>query len=504
MISEPNRRVLKWLHDSFHSESGPTHDFWTFLMMCFSTPRPSTNYDGINKEERTIPFRRVCSEVCGAHGLTYLEDAAGNIIVKNFNAEKTQAKFCFQGHMDVVVSKNASVVHDFETEGVDVRITDEGTLKPVKGITLGADNGVAIACGFAILVNNKDVPLELLITKNEETSFDGACGLDATMLSATTLLNLDSEVEKMICVGSAGGFEQHFKLAMEHDPSCHNPLFQIRLFDFKGGHSGIDIDKEKVNANMALARLLLSDSNSIQIVELRGGTSTNAIPREAFATIACDPTEVQGIRKRFEDFAKETYAAEPDAKLDIEAICREDSSKGNVPMTVECTKKLIGLILATGTGVVRKLKGDVESSFNLGLLLTESNNFVLKYLIRSTSVSWMRFFANQLSLIGKSFGAEVLDSQGFFGAWEPQYNSKIVDNLIKSHPDPHAKVKTYTVHAGLECSTILERFAMIGRTDVECASIGPQIENAHSPDECLDIKSAVEFVRWVDNLVKRV
>ena len=121
--------------------------------------------------------------------------------------------------------------------------------------------------------------------------------------------------------------------------------------------------------------------------------------------------------------------------------------------------------------------------------------------MRSTSVSWMKSFAKQLTLIGELSGAEVQEFVGFFGAWEPQYKSKIVSDLIKVHPCAGAKIKPYTVHAGLECSTILEKFAEVGRNFVECASIGPQIENAHSPDECLFIDSAAEFVNWVNNLV---
>ncbi len=110
--------------------------------------------------------------------------------------------------MDVVVSKNETTVHNFEKEGVDIRIIDADTVTPVKGTTLGADNGVAIGCGLAVLCNHREVPLELLITKNEETTFDGANGLDASLITADTILNLDSEEDGGICVGSAGGFDQ--------------------------------------------------------------------------------------------------------------------------------------------------------------------------------------------------------------------------------------------------------------------------------------------------------
>ena len=499
-LSGNNDRILKELVGNSESKSDVISDFWRFMIVCFNTPRPSTNYDGTNNEQRTEPFRRVCKRLCSNSGLCYTEDGVGNIIIRNFNDSNTQAKFCFQGHMDVVVSRNESVIHDFETEGVDVRITNEGTIKPIKGITLGADNGVAIACALAVLRNNMNVPLELLITKNEETSFDGACGLDPTKITAPVVVNLDSEVERAICVGSAGGFEHRFTFPLTRGKN-DLPTFEIRLRDLKGGHSGVDIEGERSNAILILARILFSEEEKpqVSICSLRGGTSSNAIPREASAVIAGTVDQVEAIRGRFNDIKSELSISEPTIRLEIE----ETSASNTLPATTESTRKLLALIFSLGTGVVRKLAGCVESSYNLGLVSTESDEVSLKYLIRSSSVSWMKAFSSQFSLIGRMAGARVEDFVGFFGAWEPHYNSKIVNDLMICHPQPSCNLKTYTVHAGLECSTILERFASIGRTNVECASIGPQIENAHSPDECLYIGSAEEFVQWVNNLVVR-
>lgn len=495
-ISVANLQVLDSLLSDPDVKSEVIADFWRCMIVCFNTPRPSTNYDGVNKEERTQPFRNVCSQVCANAGLAYLEDATGNIIVKNFTDPTLVAKYCFQGHMDIVVSRNESVIHNFEIDGVDVQITSERTVKPAKGITLGADNGVAIACGLSILKNHKSIPLELLITKNEETSFDGACGVDPSLISANTILNLDSEVEKAICVGSAGGFEQRFSFILQREPADQN-LFEIKLRDLKGGHSGIDIDNERTNGILALSRLLAYDG--LRLVSIRGGTSSNAIPREASAVIAAEDYQIENLKTRFDELEAELSMTEPGISLEVKAL--EKNSVTVNPATVYSSRRLLGLIFSLGSGVARKLAGDVESSFNLGVVSTDEDKVTLRYLVRSTSVSWMKSFAKQLTLIGELSGAEVEEFVGFFGAWEPQYKSKIVSDLIKVHPCAGAKIKPYTVHAGLECSTILEKFAEVGRTFVECASIGPQIENAHSPDECLFIDSAAEFVHWVNNLV---
>ena len=489
-LSACNQAVLESMLSRTDASDEMMRDFWRVMLVCFNTPRPSTNYDGVTKEERTFAIRAVLKQICVNQSLVYKEDGTGNMIISNFSCD-AKAKFCFQGHMDVVVSKNEDVDHDFDTEGVDVQITPEGTIKPVKGITLGADNGVAIACGLAALITNKNVPLELLVTKNEETSFDGACGVDASLISAETLVNLDSEVENMICVGSAGGFEQHFTLPLELDTSPTS-AYKIKIRELKGGHSGIDIHKEKQNAIFALCRILLVPD--IRIAELRGGTSTNAIPRECYAVVATDAVDT--IKQNFADLKKEIEMNEPSVVLEIESL-----PESVVPFTRKSSTALLSLLFSIGTGVVRTLMGEVESSFNLGMAFTDSNSAIFKYLVRSTSVSWMHAFARQMTLIGETAGAQVNNFSGFFGAWEPDFHSSIVEKLKAANPKND--VKLYTVHAGLECSTILERFVEIGRAGVECASIGPQIEHAHSPDECLFIESAVNFVRWVDTLVKQ-
>ena len=468
------------------------------MLLCFNTPRPSTNYDGVDKPERSLPIRRAIELICKERGLSYTEDSALNSIVSNNPGKK--AVVCFQGHMDVVVSKNDSVVHNFETEGVDVRLTPDGTLKPVKGITLGADNGVAIAAGLAVLANHKNVPLELLVTQNEETGFDGARGLDASKLTADVLLNLDTEVEDEICVGSAGGFEQRFYVPIETSPTDMKK-YTVRLTNFKGGHSGIDIDKEKFNAIIAMQRILLLAGDSFRLVSFNGGTSSNAIPRECSAIIAVDDESViSRLRENFETLKSEIILNEPDCALEITESHNKDIKD---PLTIESTQRVLGFLSACPNGILHRnmQTGDVESSVNIGVVQTGETEVVVKLLARSTSVSWMKFFAKRLSAIGRLVGARVEELIGMFGSWEPDVSSGVVKRLVNCHPKG-IKPKLYSVHAGLEGSTIMERFADAGRK-IECASIGPQIEHAHSPDECLFVESAVNFVNWVESYVSK-
>lgn len=496
-LSPTNEAILSELLARADSSTETIKDFWRFMLLCFNTPRPSTNYDGVDKPERSLPIRRAIEQVCKDRGLVYTEDSAMNVIVSNNPGKK--AIVCFQGHMDVVVSKNDSVVHDFETEGVDVRLLPEGTLKPVKGITLGADNGVAIAAGLAILANHRSVPLELLVTQNEETGFDGARGLDVSKLTADVLLNLDTEIEDEICVGSAGGFEQRFYIPIDTAPTDMKQ-YTIRLTNFKGGHSGIDIDKEKYNAIFAMQRLLLLSRENVRLVTFNGGTSSNAIPRECSATVAVeDPSVIPKLRESFDILKSEIRLNEPDCQLEIIELTDIVSKTA---FTAQSTDRLLSFLSSCPNGVLHRnmQTGDVESSVNVGVVQSSGDEVIVKVLARSTSVSWMKFFAKKLTSIAALAGARVDELVGMFGSWEPDVTSGVVKRLISSHPRG-CKPKLYSVHAGLEGSTIMERFAEAGRK-IECASIGPQIEHAHSPDECLFIESAINFVNWVESYVR--
>lgn len=499
-LSDINQAILDELLRRSDSDSETVKDFWRFMLVCFNTPRPSTNYDGTDKPERSLPIRNAIQLICKQRGLHYAEDEVLNVIVSNNPGKK--AIVCFQGHMDVVVSKNESEVHNFETEGVDVRLMADGTLKPIQGITLGADNGVAIAAGLAILANHKEVPLELVVTQNEETDFSGARGLDVSRLTADVLLNLDTEIEDEICVGSAGGFEQRFFIPIETEPATTAKFFSVRLTNFKGGHSGIDIDKEKFNAILAMHRILLLSRNNLRLVSINGGTSSNAIPRECCAIIATENAEVTiaELRDNFKVLKGEIHLNEADCRIEISEVHQADVTPRS--LTLDSTTQFSKFLAACPNGVIHRnmQTNDVESSVNIGVIQTGQNEISVKLLARSTSVSWMKFFAKKLTAIGDLVGARVEELVGMFGSWEPDVTSGVVKRLIACHPRG-LKPKLYSVHAGLEGSTIMERFAEAGRK-IECASIGPQIEHAHSPDECLFVESAVNFVNWVESYVR--
>jgi len=211
--------------------------FWTHLIAILNTPRPSTDFDGGQPiRSRLDKIRHYIATVAASEGFQYREDAVGNVGIRSA-PEKFPVLFCMQGHLDIVCSKNDGVEHNFESDGINVKLECESHgqgnaycigrfsssscsssnpspscrlwMRSAVPTTLGADNGVAIACALAVMTTWKFLPLEALFTVDEETTFAGASSVEPVgFVTARAILNLDSEEGGRICVGNAGGVER--------------------------------------------------------------------------------------------------------------------------------------------------------------------------------------------------------------------------------------------------------------------------------------------------------
>lgn len=310
--------------------------FWKYLLLCFETPRPSTDYCEPDTFSRLDKIRSAIRGAAERLGADVTQDDAGNLIVRmdGKGAGASKPWLCLQGHLDMVVSQNEGAAHDFEKDPINVRFSSDdgivdGWLKPIKATTLGADNGVAIAACLAMLETVTDYPpLEMLFTSNEETNFHGAENLRPSTLRSKRLLNLDSEDEYSVIVGSAGIFEHHYKLPVERGTGSSQGLspISVKLSGLHGGHSGVDIHKGYGNANKLLCRLMLSVSkpdDNVRLLELSGGSGPTAIPREAQCVVLVPESSVtsfcEELTARFDELRKELSALEPTMDMKLAA-----------------------------------------------------------------------------------------------------------------------------------------------------------------------------------------
>ncbi len=231
------------------------------------------------------------------HNLDVIQDEALNIIIKKPGTSgfENSPKVILQGHMDMVCEKESSVEHDFSKDPIELRV--EGDYIMANGTTLGADNGIAAAMCMAIL-ESKDIPhppLEVLLTTSEETGMDGAIALDPASIEGKILINIDSEEEGKLLVSCAGGERDKIEIPIEWENVDDSFIsYSIVIKGLKGGHSGMEINEGRGNANVLMGRVLAEIKKDVdfRLVSIHGGTKTNAIPREAKSAMVISSKEV--------------------------------------------------------------------------------------------------------------------------------------------------------------------------------------------------------------------
>jgi len=190
-------------------------------------------------------------------GIRYIQDELNNVILFGPASEgyEDHEPVIIQGHMDMVCEKDPDCGINFETDGLD--ITHDGQYVFAKGTTLGGDDGIAVAYALALLAD-KSIPhpaLEVIITVDEETGMYGAAGIDLSMLKGKKLLNIDSEEEGVFTVSCAGGARASIELPVSRH-AVYGPCVKLVVDGLAGGHSGVEIDKGRANANKIMGEFL--------------------------------------------------------------------------------------------------------------------------------------------------------------------------------------------------------------------------------------------------------
>ena len=428
-------------------------------------------------------------------GLETFVDEVGNVIIRKpaTPGMENRKGVILQAHMDMVPQKNNDTVHDFVTDAIETYV--DGEWLKAKGTTLGADNGLGVAAMMALFEANdlKHGPLEALITKDEETGMFGAFGLKAGTVNGEILLNLDSEDEGELYIGCAGGMDVTASLEYkEVVPEEGDIAIQITVKGLRGGHSGLEINEGRANANKLLVRFV---REAVATYEARlstwaGGNMRNAIPREASAVVtipAENEEDLMGLVSYCQELFNEEYSAiETPISILAEKV---DMPTGQVPEEIQ--DNLIDAIFACQNGVTRMIPtvpDTVETSSNLAIITIGDGKADVKILARSSSDSMKEYLTTSLECCFSMAGMKIEMTGGYSG-WQPNVNSPILHAMKESYKtqfgvEPAVKV----IHAGLECGII---GAIIPGLDM--ISFGPTLRSPHSPDERVLIPTVQKF-----------
>lgn len=439
-------------------------------------------------------------------GLEVTQDKALNIIIKK-PASKGYEKapiVILQGHMDMVCEKNKGTEHDFEKDPIKLIVKDDDIY--ADGTTLGADNGIAVAYAMAILAddNIEHPALEVLLTTDEETGMTGAQELSKDEVKGKILLNLDSEEEGYLLVSCAGGIRAKSSIKIQTEPLKGEKLFNIVIKGLKGGHSGSEIHLGRGNANKLMGRALNELANELEfnLVSINGGAKDNAIPREADAVIAIDESKKEILRSKIKSISEVIKIELQETDAGVNLVVEEFSDNVNEKFTNKCTNKIVNLLYLYPNGVntmSANIEGLVESSSNIGIVATNGKEVEFHSAVRSSVATLKGDLVNKIQVLTKVVGGEF-EVHAPYPAWEYNKESKIRELCKDVYKKMYGKdVVVYALHAGVECGLFEER---LGKLDM--ISFGPDIRDAHTPEEHLSISSTERVWEYLLEILKDI
>ncbi|MBA6351896.1 aminoacyl-histidine dipeptidase [Colwellia sp. BRX9-1] len=482
------------------SQLHPMHLWQLFEKIC-SIPHPSKH------EQKISAWIQAWAK---EQGLSVKEDAVGNIFIKKpatAGMENCQGVI-LQAHMDMVPQKNADTVHDFLTDAIKPYTVEEadGQWVTAEGTTLGADNGIGLCSALAVLASNDIAhgPLEVLVTIDEEAGMTGAFGLEAGWLEGDILINTDSEQEGEIYMGCAGGIdaEATFKLIFE-DVTQDFTSFTLSLSGLKGGHSGVDIDTGRANANKLLVRFLLDASQNfdLRLVDLNGGSLRNAIPREADASFVIAAKDVSAFKLSLDDYLDRLRATLGSIETDIEMLLISPEVFDQC-WSLKTQSSILNALNACPNGVIRMsddIEGIVETSLNLGVVRCKGRNFIAMSLIRSLHDDGRLLAESMVKSVFTLAGAKV-EFSGAYPGWKPNTDSKIMKTVRDTYQSLFNKVpEIMVIHAGLECGLFKNAYP-----NWDMVSFGPTIKFPHSPDEKVNVEAVGLYWQLLVEVLKNI
>lgn len=463
---------------------------WNNFHKLTQVPRPSHHMQAITKF--MVDFGHEL-------GLETIVDKTGSVLIRKpaTPGMENRTPVILQSHLDMVPQKNSDKHHDFANDPITTLI--DGEWVTADGTTLGADDGIGVAAAMAVLesTNLKHGPIEALFTIDEETGMVGAFGLEAGLLQGDILLNMDSEDEGELYVGCAGGLDADMTWKYNSAPVPDDDIaLEITVKGLKGGHSGLEINCGRANANKLLFRFLKEAimQYEARLAAVEGGNMRNAIPREAKAIITI-PSDCQtDIEKLAEEYT-ETFNAEYQA---IENRISVEVRPTNVPESLipeEIQDDFVNAITGCPDGVFRmipEIPDTVETSTNLSIITANSTDISVKCLLRSSVDSKKEELASMIESVFAMAGAKV-EFSGSYSGWNPNMHSPILKTMAEVYQKEFGKPAVVkVVHAGLECG-------IIGATEprLDMVSFGPTVRHPHTPDEKVHIASVERFWQFI-------
>ena len=469
---------------------------WKNFDLLTQVPRPSGHLENVQK---------FLLDWAKEKGVEAFQDEAGNILM--YKAASPGMEDCkivtLQGHMDMVPQKTSDSDHNFETDPIQTWF--DGDWVKAKNTTLGDDDGMAVATIMAIMEDDtiKHGPLEGFITADEESTMGGVNNMRADLLKGEILLNLDNETEGEMVIGSAGGVNLTASLEYkEAETDAEDAAVKVSLGGLLGGHSGLEINEGRGNANKMMARLVQDAIANFEacLSSWKGGNMRNAIPRDAEVVLTLPKENVEALKEVVAEW-KETFEGEYGFVEKAMTLTVEDVEKPATIVPEEVQDNLVNALCACHNGVLRfipEVPSIVETSSNLAIVEIGEGKAWCKVLIRSSRDSMRECCAETIESAFSMAGMKV-ELSGDYPAWQPNPQSEIVELMKNVYRELFgAENKVQVIHAGLECGVIGAKYPKM-----DMVSFGPTLRSPHTPNERCHIPSVDKYYKFVLTTLER-
>jgi len=437
-------------------------------------------------------------------GLRIRSDTAHNVLmeVPATSGFANAPTIILQGHMDMVCEKRPDARHDFRKD--PILSWHDGDWLKARNTSLGADNGIALALFFELVEDTEaeHPALEILITSDEESGLIGAQKLEKNFLSGEVLLNLDSETEGVFTIGCAGGMDINLVFPIRRGAvSDAYSVRKLLIGGLEGGHSGTEINIGKANANVLLVRAIREFNLAVpelRIGELNGGSTHNAIPREATATLALPKSRLGTIQSALNTFSDTISEEFGDIEKRLFAKLEEASLPQGGLVTPAYQERLIDTLRLIPNGVKAMYLDDlVDTSMNFAVLRSREKTIEVLANRRSARPSRGADFSDIIRGLARIYGGSSRTGN-HYPSWKPNENSDVLKRSKSIWAELFGvECEVELTHAGLECGAIGERFP-----NLDMISFGPTILQPHSPDERMYIPSVGRIRLFLRELLK--
>ena len=459
---------------------------WRNFDALTQVPRPSGHLEKVKK---------FLLDFAAKAGVEAFVDAGNNVVMRKpaTPGMENRKGVILQAHMDMVPQKSPESNHNFETDPIETWI--DGEWVKAKNTTLGADNGMGVAAIMAVM-EAKDLkhgPVEALITADEETGMYGANDLPTGELNGDILLNLDTEEWGEFVIGSAGGIDITATLDYkEVETEKDDVAMRVTLKGLRGGHSGLEINEGRGNANKLMVRFLREaiKENEARLATWHGGNMRNAIPFKAEAVITLPKENVEDVKQLIEEYKAEFIDQYKGIESGIEFFA-EDVETPKMQLPEEIQDNLVNAIYACQNGVIRMIPAYpnvVETSSNLAIVDIEGGKAAVKILARSSREDMKEDIVASIESCFSMAGMKI-ETAGSYGGWDPNPDSEIMKLMVDLYKRMFNKDGiVQVVHAGLECSVILGKYPHL-----DVVSIGPTMKSPHTATERVYIPTIALF-----------